>query len=397
MLKSKRFIFFVLCIFVIPLILLPNISQAQPCYAITLKNPTRNIESYLVAYYPESQETTYIGKIDSAIKAIAINPSDGKIYTVKGNEFGTLSSVNGSFTKISDLGSIEGKIFPTGENITATPDSIRCMTFDPFNNVIYAVDYNRGVEPGTEDILFKIDPTSGEVIEGGMLADETGIRINFAGIPEVVSTTNQGVDKETLRDVWDIAIGPEGELTCYHRQGEYAFLTILNKETGQIETEIIDLSFQDYYGMAFSTDGTELYFTAGDGTSSLEPQDPSILWERDYESSYLGADTYIAGYLLIKDEDLFYRTMDCGIKDSINYQPCNLSTDVINFTKAESVYKADQVLNSNLSLAFETEFYAGQEISLEPGFETTGYDEVTNNGTQTVYHNFTADIIENCN
>lgn len=393
--NSKFFNFTLLFIIVIFINLFPKSSYSQPSYAVAVKSPESNEASYLVEYNPTLDYTKFIGEIDGNIKAIAIDPSNGKIYTVKFNEFGTLSPINGAFEKISDLGSMQGRFSPQNNFSTITPDSIKCMTFDSDNNVILAVDYNGGRfrdnDPGTEDVLFKINPIDGKILSG--MGDD--LLSEFVGIPAVQSTTNQGSGiPPPIRDVWDISINPaSGELVCYHRYGLYAFITILNAENGDIEAEVGDVSFKDYYGLNFSRDGNYLYFTTGNGFD-LQTEDPSALWQRRFDGSLLDNRNRL-GFIYVED-DLFYKTMDWGLTTLLDYAPCEIELDVTNMLSPYSAFTADSVINSNLYLTHETEFYAGEAINLESGFETKGYEIITNQDTTTVYHNFTA-VISNCN
>jgi|GEM_PF-2047730 len=388
--SSKQFIYFSIYIFFIILSLIPKSSYSQPCYAIAIESSNNNNSSYFVEYDTELGYTKYIAKIDGNIRGLAIDSESGNIYTVQRNEFGTINPVNGAFTKISDLGSMFGKLFESDILREVVPDSIRCMTFDPFNKVVYAVDYNYssgGSAPGSEDYLFKIDPTTGKIIRDAMLIGIT--RVDFVGIETVESTTSQnGEGPQPLRDVWDISINPyTEEFCCYHRSGDYAYLTILDPETGKRESDIGDVSFKDYLGVSYSRDGSALYFTSGGGFGFNDLQeDPTILWERKIYQDQM-EDRMIAG--IIDAGDYFFKTIDCSISSYLTYTPCQTQIDVTNSLMANVAYKAAEIINSNLFVNQDTEFYAGSEINILPGFE------VKANSNQEV-PNFTAAIVS-CN
>lgn len=395
LLNLKQLIFTIFIPFII-FTLLPKSSFSQPTYAIAVQSSAENNASRLVEYHPEIGYTKYIGDLDGNIRGLAINPQNGKIYTIRFNEFGTLNPLNAEFEKISDLGTMYGKIFESDSNVTAVvPDSIRCMAFDSFNDRIYAVDYNydiNGATIGSEDLLFAIDPYTGKIIRDAMFIDGTiSEYVDFVPIETVESTTSQGGDSvEPIRDVWDISVSPyTGELCGYHRFGTYAFLTFLNPETGKRETDIGDVSFKDYLGISFSRDGSSLLFTSGKGIPTQE-EDPTILKEREIFGNELGELT-TNGFV---DAEVFnFKTIDFGLTNYIPYTSisCEPEIEVTNVMEPHTAYKASKVINSNLYVNQDTEFYAGQEINIYPGFEVSA-DPFSNNGVP----NFTA-TITNCN
>lgn len=393
LLNLKQLIFTIFIPFTI-LTLLPKSSFSQPTYAIAVQSSSENKASRLVEYHPEIGYTKYIGDLDGNIRGLAIDPQNGKIYTIRFNEFGTLNRLNAEFEKISDLGTMYGKIVESdSNNVAVVPDSIRCMAFDSFNDRIYAVDYNydkNGPTLGSEDLLFAIDPNTGKIIKDFMFID--GIQteyVDFVPIETVESTTSQnGASPEPLRDVWDISVSPfTGELCSYHRFGTYAFLTFLNPETGKRETDIGDVSFKDYLGISFSRDGSSLLFTSGKGIPTQE-EDPTILKEREIFGNELG-ELSINGFV---DAEVFnFKTIDFGLTNYLTYTPCQLEIEVTNVMEYNDAYKASEVINSNLYVNKDTEFYAGQEINIYPGFEVSA-NPFNNNDVP----NFTA-TITNCN
>lgn len=392
MLLSIKQIFIAnLCICFIILNLLPKLSFSQPVYAIAVESSTSNSSSRLVEYDPQIGYTKYIGDLDGNIRALAVDPLSGKIYTTKYNEFGTLNPLNAEFEKISDLGVMYGKLFASDTLREVQPDSIRCMAFDVFENVIYAVDLSTNkfntAPAGTEDLLFKIDPNSGEIIKDAMNIDGIDETIDFAGIETVESTTTQGNGSaDPIRDVWDITVNPfSGELCGYHRNGVYAFLTYLNTETGKVESDIGDVSFKDYLGVSFSRDGNYLLFTSGYGGPD-RTEDPTILKQREISGNQLG-DLGYSGFI---DATVYnFKAIDYGLSTYLTFDSCQSKLNVTNMLVPHQIFKADSIINSNLFVSKDTEFYAGYEINISQGFEVSP-------DSLNIVPNFTA-AISNCN
>jgi len=334
---------------------------AQPCYAIAVDDAVVDKASYFIEFDVQKEYSKYIADVDPNIKAITIDPSTGKIYTARFNEFGTLDPVTGKFEKINDLGSMDGEygIF--------TPDSIRGMVFNKFEGIIHAIDYkfsNLGPIPGSEDLLFKINPTTGTIIKGSMYLEQSSIATDYAIIETVEAETNQGSGVfQPLRDVWDLTVNPDtGELFAYHRTGIYALLTIINQETGRMEQIVGDVSNKDYLGISYSKDGSSLYFTSG---SSMQ-ENPNILYEREFDGTILG-DQQNAG--IIDAENYLFRSIDCGFKEFLTYQPCISELEITNMMEHRTAYRAKKIINSNLYLNNNTEFFAGSSVNLFSGFE----------------------------
>lgn len=338
---------------------------AQPCYAIAVDDVETNVRSHFVEFDIKKGYSKYIAELDANIKALAVDPSTGKIYTARFNEFGTLNPVTGQFKKINNLGTMNG------EYGTFTPDSIMALAFNPFEGIIYAVDCNLskfGSDPGSEDLLFKINPISGEIIKASMqIEHDTIIVTDYAVIEAVDNQTLQrnAVVIEPIRDVWDLTINPyTGELIGYHRIGVYGALTILNAETGKLEVIIRDVSFKDYLGTSFSKDGNSLYLTSGLGYSF--EQDPNILKKGEFFGTDLG-ELNTAGFIDAKN--YFFKTIDCTLPQYLPYEPCKFEMEITNMMENQTAYEAQEVINSNLYVSYDTEFYAGTSISLFPGFE----------------------------
>lgn len=338
---------------------------AQPCYAIAVDDVENDIRSHLVEFDIEKRYTKHIAALDANIKAIAINPISGKIYTARFNEFGTLNPVTGKFEKVNNLGAMNGTYG------ILMPDSIRAMAFNPLDGIIYAVEYNFGSlgftnpghVPGSEDLLFKINPATGNIIKNSMHKESVSqeiIETDYAVI-EVAETGTLGLP--TMRDVWDISIHPNtGELLAYHRVGYEAVLSILNAETGQIDQFLMDLCSHDVLGISFSRDGHSVYFTSG---SSFD-QNPNILVERFFEGFYVGGRGYGG---LIDAENYFFKSIDCSLPQYLPYQPCKFELELTNMMDHQTAYEAEGIINSNLYINDDTEFYAGTSINLFSGFE----------------------------
>lgn len=340
---------------------------AQPCYAIAVDNVEIDIKSHLVEFDIEQGYTKYIAEVDANIKAIAIDPATGKIYTARFNEFGTLNPITGQFEKLSILGTMDG------EYGTFIPDSIRAMAFNPLEDIIYAVDYNFskiGSPPWSEDLLFKINPVTGNIIRESMYIDRTETVTDYAAIEVIEDGTlkHNTLEDETfrrntlhypVRDVWDITINSyTGELLAHHRTGVYAMLTILDTETGQIDAEVADVSFKDYLGVAYSRDGNLLYLTS--------EEEPYILYERLIFGNQV-SDQGVAGFFNV--QDFVFKTIDCGLAQYLPYQTCKFEIEITNMMKQQRTYEAQEVINSNLYVNSDIEFYAGTSINLFSGFE----------------------------
>jgi len=171
-------------------------------------------------------------------------------------------------------------------------------------------------------------------------------------------------EDRTPKDVWDLTIHPNtGELFTYYRTGPDARLSIIDLGTGEVNMDIVEIYDRDYLGISISRDGHSLYLTSG----SSFGQDPYILFEMELEDEIYAGALSTAGF--INAENYFFKSIDCSLAQYLPYQPCKFELAITNMMEHQPTYEAQEIINSNLYVNHDTEFYAGTAINLFPGFE----------------------------
>jgi len=255
------------------------------CYCIEESNAQPNfLYRYRVAQedWIRMEAIEYTGgssKLAERMEAMAINAVDGVIYAFDGDKFGSIEIGTNKFTYINSSLEGTGKIKGTIIKNFAFGD-VDGLTYNPYTRELWATNRLNG--NNANDILFKINPETGEVIKnffGGY---------DFIEIEESFDSTLGG----SVYDVDDIAINPfTNQLFAIQNQNGPGIITEINNFDGSIETEIFDLNEDDIEGLGFSSYGY-LYGTTGDSsdvpssliaidfvnyqTNSLDPIDISL-------------------------------------------------------------------------------------------------------------------------
>jgi len=229
-----------------------------PCYAVSEDNGAPNV---LFVYDPVGNQWNEVGVTGGTlIESIATDPVTDIIYAVDAGQFGTIDATTGVFTA---LGPGVGSVLANGDLGPIALDDIDGLTYDPINMVMYASHRIGSTGPGTNDLLFQIDPSTGLFIPG-VMEDSAGNPADYAVVPEVFDGSFGG----DVYDVDDIAYNPyTGQLFAIQNQDGPGTITELNPVNGSVESVILDISDDDVEGLGFTYLG-ELYATTGDNGST---------------------------------------------------------------------------------------------------------------------------------
>lgn len=221
-------------------------SESDYCYLIS----DGDGDGYLVpdTFYTFNHTNGVVSAIGPTgtmnIEAMALDTVNYIIYAADGNDFGTINIATGIFTAINtNMGSLNGA---EGNN---TIQDIDGMTYDYTNNIIWATERATGVDGLPDDILLKIDPTTGIPLANGF-----GLGVGYLTI-----NTNEN-------DLDDIALATDGTLYAISNLGSSGNqrLGIINKTTGAW-TELGDYGIEDVESLTFSAEGQLLATTGEDG------------------------------------------------------------------------------------------------------------------------------------
>lgn len=330
----------------------PNKNTNFPCYTIATTN---NGESILYEMNPATSQWKAIGAVDrNNIKALAIEYSTNTLYSVDKNKLGTINPITAQFNEIGTIGSGNG-IFGT-----VLLNDIYGLTYVPTEQVLYATHRIPSYNPqngtalaNTNDILFKIDPATGKVIQG-----EFDFGDDYTEIEEV---TNSTVTIPTIYDVTDIAYDSQNN-TLYILNGYQIpvndVITINDLNDGSLEV-IKALLFKPSIGLA--TDSASDVFV----TTIPEPNS-GILYEVNIQSSGV---TKIDALDSSLTNTTYFNCLDCT-KKSVDISNCQ---DVIYLNKYSVVqdnYKAKSDIYSNIDIFNNTTYKAGNGITLSNYFST---------------------------
>jgi len=175
----------------------PNINSNFPCYTIA---NTESGESILYEMNPATNTWKIIGELGrNNIKALAIEYNTNTLYSVYRNKLGTVNPITAQFTEIGTIGSGNG---PSGTILlddVSTEQVLyathRVPSYNPANNTALA---------NTNDILFKINPVTGKIINGAF-----DFGYDYTEIEEV---TNSTITIPTIYDVTDIAYDSQNDV-----------------------------------------------------------------------------------------------------------------------------------------------------------------------------------------
>ena len=238
---------------------LPNQdSDSEPDWRDTddLLNPgifyyTCDITDELYSYNVFNGTSTFVGSYNAQANLIeSIAHWDGVLYAADAGNFGTLNVSNGAFTLI---GEIDGGGTANGSNGPLSLNDVDGMSFDPWTGILWASNRRNG----DYDVLFQIDPLTGQFVQDAFGASIDYLIIDGAGVFQTID---------------DIAISPlTGEMFTVGNDGGSDQLLKISKYTGAISV-VGNLSQQDIEGMT--------YYNAGDFYGTIG-SNPGEFWEID--------------------------------------------------------------------------------------------------------------------
>jgi len=310
-----------------------------PCYTVAENDDLPNV---LFKFNPTTGSWIEVGIAGgSSIEAIATDPNTGVIYATDEGTFGTIDANTALFTPIGEIGSGNGDMGNIDLN------DVDGLTYDPVNQILYGTHRIEGREPGTNDLLFQIDISTGQVVSNAML-DANNNSADYAVIPEVFENTYGDV----VYDVDDIAYNPyEGKLYAIHNRFNYGVITEINPVSGEILFITFDLSEDNVEGIGFSYLG-DLYATIGDeGDQCVCYQDDFFYINlSDATSEYIGPIDSTGYEIDFEAFDCFTAYNDLALKmelDPNTQQPIKVGETV---TYQITIYNQGDFRNSNITL-----------------------------------------------
>lgn len=334
-------------------------SANLPCYSITQELGEPGI---LYEFNPNETDPTVsrwrrIGSTNRFnIQSIAINIQNSTIYAVDSGMLGKINPITAAFDTIGRIGAGFGDFGYIEFN------NIRGLAFSSMDSMLYATHNVPGFATNSHDLLIKINPSTGQLIQQAMVDSLGSSVVDYARIEKTNSWT---VNALPIRDINDIAFHPfSGQLYAFHKQGYPAVLSILNQTDGNIEQIINDVSELDVGGLGFDSEAN-LY-----GTSMANSIDSTL-------STYRLFDTFVgtSSSLGAVDASIGQRTsficFDCS-KQILKYEVCNEEAiNVSNYVAKEPHYSSKKTLNSNASLLLSSPitFTAAEELNFYKNFE----------------------------
>jgi len=311
-----------------------NLAQTlthTPCYTVAANNGQPNI---LFEYDPTTNTWFQVGTTGTNFMgAIAIEPTSGIMYAVEGTEgtygtngaFGIIDRTTGNFEKIGVTGIGNGAYGLVNLNNTDG------LTFDPFNQIMYATHRVQGEGEGTNDLLFQIDISTGAFVPNAMINKTTGLPADYTVIPEIFDGELDGGSY----DVADIAFNAyTGELYALHKKEFGGLITMLDASTAEVQQVIIDIYQENVGGLTFNYAG-ELYATTGNNPET--EQQNSLLY-----INLLASEIMHLNSIDVSGEHTGFESLDCGVfkndlaleitlddSTSLPAQPGDLVTSII--------------------------------------------------------------------
>jgi len=222
--------------------------EIEYCYAVADNDGINHSADILVTFDRATGLVNEIGATSTAhIEAIAFDPESSALYAADSGQLGVLDLINAAFIPLAN---------PFGAGVGSEGhvvfDDVDGLTFDTLNNTLYGTQRH----PNQKDLLFKINPITGERI-----ADAFGLGVDYLVIT--------GPSFDEIHNVDDLASDPTtGQLyASINIHGQQEHLVVIDKNTG-IST-VMGLiqrpngsEVHDIEGLGFSVDGN-LYGSTG--------------------------------------------------------------------------------------------------------------------------------------
>jgi len=150
----------------------------------TLYSVSTQGEDVLHQYDFDTKTWTSIGETGTEnLKALEFDNHSKTLYGIDEGKLGTINVATGQFSNIAAVNSGEG------EYGTLLLDDIQDLAFDLHQKILYAIHRVPGNGPGTNDVIFKINPITGLIIKNE-LRDDFDNLVDYVIIDEVFNTEN---------------------------------------------------------------------------------------------------------------------------------------------------------------------------------------------------------------
>lgn len=229
-------------------------AQSQTCWAIK-----DGAEAELYTWNPSSSSNQLVGPLGPGtdlVETVGLSGDCNTILSANGGVVGEVSMTSGTFNPLYTIGDLNNNQLGI-----QTIDDIDGMAIDNYSGYIYVVER----VGGSNDLLFLIDPTTGQHVPNAF-----GTGNDYVPIPGA------------LQDIDDIAFNPcSGELwgvSTVSGQSINDIIVKIDINTGQA-TQIATLTSCDIEGLTFTDDPTcKLYGSSG---YSETCETPGMIYEID--------------------------------------------------------------------------------------------------------------------
>lgn len=306
-----------------------------------------NTKDVLFQFKPQLSKWVKIGDTGTKnIYSIAID-SDNLIYAVNGGVLGTLNPVTGKFSEIGSIGGGTGVYGYTEIN------NIYGLTFDPIEKVLYATNRVNG----SEDILIKINPLNGKLIQ----KDFTNFllqKVDYIAIEAsiVKATINPSAP---LTEVTSLLYEPiTQQLICIQHKFNEIAMSLVHKKTGFLVEVIFDFSSTGIISVDYDNSGNIYATTLNDidSENGITQIDLGI-----------GSINMLNPMNIINEPNLQFIGLAIT-KTAEKIQNCQNEINLICTSPQLPEVKAKKAIYSNADLLVDTSYKSEGEISLHNYF-----------------------------
>jgi len=325
----------------------------SPCYAVAYNNGAVNT----LSVYNQDENFWYIVDVleTTGIKAIAVKHTPNVIYAIENGILGTINATSYS-ANFSPIGSVNGG---NGDYGNLTLDNIYGLTYSTDQNILYASHRITGNDDSSNDVVFQIDPSTGQIIPNAML-DNLGNPADYAVVPTFV---DHGIALNELKDVTELTINPfTGKLyAIISNENVTNQLVEINKQTAEFENTIASWDENEKLGSVTFISEYELYATLYQPNGATQLILTDILNHTNTSLGLIDKNSTVTDFLSI-DCSEFACVDEMYISETIDGQGEIISGNY----QAGNKVKSDGVINGNNQ---NVTYKAGIEINLEAGFE----------------------------